>query len=197
MSCSRTQCSDAGEAWTSGPSDLSQALYHWATVLPMVGKGLKDLGHFTFFIGGDIWNVGQQRSALQMLVQSFASPDWDPNCLTLWLCPWKKIFLKSKFWKKVSRRQQKHEKLPSMQRVLKLGSQVIDKGFFSEAFLFKPRGGRSGPSGLNRKPRKNPLFSFSMAQAQINTCYWHLAKFTFAPPSIQPKLSIILHLPSG
>ena len=37
--------------------------------------------------------------------------------------------------------------------------QVIDKGFFSEAFLFKPRGGRSPPSGLNRKPRKNPLFS--------------------------------------
>ena len=37
--------------------------------------------------------------------------------------------------------------------------QVIDKGFFSEAFLFKPRGGRSPPSGLNRKSRKNPLFS--------------------------------------
>ena len=37
--------------------------------------------------------------------------------------------------------------------------QVIDKGFFSEAFLFKPRGGHSSPSGLNRKPRKNPLFS--------------------------------------
>ena len=36
---------------------------------------------------------------------------------------------------------------------------VIDKGFFSEAFLFKPRGGHSPPSGLNRKPRKNPLFS--------------------------------------
>ena len=32
------------------------------------------------------------------------------------------------------------------------GLQVIDKRFFSEAFLFKPR-------GLNRKPRKNPLFS--------------------------------------
>ena len=37
--------------------------------------------------------------------------------------------------------------------------QVINKGYFSEAFLFKPRGGRSPPSGLNRKPRKNPLFS--------------------------------------
>ena len=36
---------------------------------------------------------------------------------------------------------------------------VIDKGFFSEASLVKPRGGRSPPSGLNRKPRKNPLFS--------------------------------------
>ena len=36
---------------------------------------------------------------------------------------------------------------------------VIDKGYFSEAFLFKPRGGHSPPSGLNRKPRKYPLFS--------------------------------------
>ena len=35
---------------------------------------------------------------------------------------------------------------------------VINKGYFSEAFLFKPRGGRSPPSGLNRKPMKNPLF---------------------------------------
>ena len=33
-----------------------------------------------------------------------------------------------------------------------------------------------------------------MAHPQINTCYWHLTKFTFAPPSIRPKLSIILHL---
>ena len=37
--------------------------------------------------------------------------------------------------------------------------QVIDKGYFSEAFLFKPQGGQSPPSGLNRKLRKNPLFS--------------------------------------
>ena len=29
-SCSRTQCSDAGEAGTGNPSILSQALYHWA-----------------------------------------------------------------------------------------------------------------------------------------------------------------------
>ena len=36
---------------------------------------------------------------------------------------------------------------------------VINKGYFTEAFLFKPRGGHSPPSGLNRKPRKNPLFS--------------------------------------
>ena len=36
---------------------------------------------------------------------------------------------------------------------------VIEIGFFSEAFLFKPRGGHSPPSSLNRKPRKNPLFS--------------------------------------
>ena len=28
------QSSDAGEARTSGPSVLSQALYHWATALP-------------------------------------------------------------------------------------------------------------------------------------------------------------------
>ena len=29
VSCSRTQCSDAGEARTSGPSVSSQALHHW------------------------------------------------------------------------------------------------------------------------------------------------------------------------
>ena len=28
------QRSDAGEAWTRDPSVSSQALYHWATVLP-------------------------------------------------------------------------------------------------------------------------------------------------------------------
>ena len=28
------QRSDAGEAWTHGPSVSSQALYHWATALP-------------------------------------------------------------------------------------------------------------------------------------------------------------------
>ena len=41
----------------------------------------------------------------------------------------------------------------------RLKQQVINKGNFSEAFLFKQRGGRSTLSGLNRKPRKNPLFS--------------------------------------
>ena len=37
-SCTGTtpaQCSDAGEARTRGPSVLSQALYHWATALPL------------------------------------------------------------------------------------------------------------------------------------------------------------------
>ena len=33
VSCSRTQHSDAGEAWTRSLSASSQALYHWATVL--------------------------------------------------------------------------------------------------------------------------------------------------------------------
>ena len=42
--------------------------------------------------------------------------------------------------------------------ILLLTRQVVNKGYFSEAFLFKPRGGRSPPSGLNRKPRKYPLF---------------------------------------
>ena len=28
-------------------------------------------------------------------------------------------------------------------------------------------------------------------------CYWHLMKFTFAPPCIGPKLSVILHLPTS
>ena len=36
---------------------------------------------------------------------------------------------------------------------------VINKGYFSSAFLFKPRGGLRPPRGLNRKPRKNRLFS--------------------------------------
>ena len=39
------------------------------------------------------------------------------------------------------------------------GLHVVNKGHFSEAFLLKPRGGRSPPRGLNRKPRKNSLFS--------------------------------------
>ena len=30
------QQSDAGEAWTRGPSVSSQALYHWATALPPI-----------------------------------------------------------------------------------------------------------------------------------------------------------------
>ena len=40
-----------------------------------------------------------------------------------------------------------------------LAHYVIDKRYFAEAFLFKPQGGRSPPSGLNRKPRNNPLSS--------------------------------------
>ena len=35
VSCSRTQHSDASEALTRGPSVSSQALYHWATALPL------------------------------------------------------------------------------------------------------------------------------------------------------------------
>ena len=34
VSCSRIQHSNAGEAWTCFPSVSSQALYHWATMLP-------------------------------------------------------------------------------------------------------------------------------------------------------------------
>ena len=37
-SCSRTQRSDTGEARTHGPSGSSQALYHWATALPIMPK---------------------------------------------------------------------------------------------------------------------------------------------------------------
>ena len=37
-SCPRTQHSDACEARTSGHSVSSQALYHWATVLPQIAK---------------------------------------------------------------------------------------------------------------------------------------------------------------
>ena len=41
----------------------------------------------------------------------------------------------------------------------KLILQLINKGYFSEAFLFKRQVERSPPSGLNRELRKNPLFS--------------------------------------
>ena len=44
-------------------------------------------------------------------------------------------------------------------KLCKFDQYVINKGYFSEAFLFKPRGGRSPLRCLNRKPRKNPLFS--------------------------------------
>ena len=43
MSCSRTQRSDTGEAQTRGPSVSSQALYHWATVLPAKTLSSHDL----------------------------------------------------------------------------------------------------------------------------------------------------------
>ena len=35
LMCLAQQRSDAGEAWTRGPSVSSQALYHWATTLPL------------------------------------------------------------------------------------------------------------------------------------------------------------------
>ena len=40
------QGSDAGEAWTPGPSVSSQALYHWATALPWTSA---IVGTFLFF----------------------------------------------------------------------------------------------------------------------------------------------------
>ena len=36
VTVSRTQHSDAGEARSQGPSVSSQALYHWATALPIM-----------------------------------------------------------------------------------------------------------------------------------------------------------------
>ena len=47
--------------------------------------------------------------------QQNVGPDLDPNCLSDSVQ--KKFFLKNLILKKVSRQQQKHEKLPSMQRV--------------------------------------------------------------------------------
>ena len=49
-------------------------------------------------------------------VQQYVSPDLDSNLLTLWYCSWKN-FLKKFMLKKVSAQQQKHEILPSMQKV--------------------------------------------------------------------------------
>ena len=72
---------------------------------------------------------------------------------------------------------------------------VINKEYFSKAFLFKPPGGRSPPYGLNSKPRKNPLFCLEYgAGANKHMLLSPLTKFTFAPPCIRPKLSIILSL---
>ena len=46
------QHSDAGEAWTRNPSVLSQALYHWATALPM------SLPKKIFFYGDSHFSLG-------------------------------------------------------------------------------------------------------------------------------------------
>ena len=51
-------------------------------------------------------------------------PDLDPNYLTLWWYSWKICFWK-KFKKNILRRQKKHAKLPSMQRV-KGGNTVLN-----------------------------------------------------------------------
>ena len=58
--------------------------------------------------------------------------------------------------------------------------QVIDKGYFSEAFLFKPRGGRSPPSGLNRKPKKNPLFIVGEPKSRV-VMVGTMGQFFFKP----------------
>ena len=45
------QRSDAGEARTHGPSVLSQALYHWATALPLRKKKKEEwYTHITIYL---------------------------------------------------------------------------------------------------------------------------------------------------
>ena len=51
------------------------------------------------------------------LEKSYVGLDMDPNYLTLWQCSWKN-FLKKYLLEKVSRWQQKHEKLHSMRIIL-------------------------------------------------------------------------------
>ena len=54
--CSRTQCSDAGEAWTHGP-----LVYYWATVLPYRGCShfrqldLKQSNEYSIKQPSDFW----------------------------------------------------------------------------------------------------------------------------------------------
>ena len=87
---------------------VDQFLDYW----PFLLSSFINLSNFSHFLAsGDFWrllipftnsldpNQGRQNVGF----------DLDPNCLTLWL--WYLIFLLLKRW------QQKHEKLPSMQRV--------------------------------------------------------------------------------
>ena len=50
MPCSRTQCSDAGEAQTYNPSVSSQALYHYDTAIPRTQRVIMDLYTLTLSI---------------------------------------------------------------------------------------------------------------------------------------------------
>ena len=74
------QRSDACEAQTMGPSVSSQALYHWATVLPNCVVNSYQ------FARGDFCRlqVTFANSLAPDQDRQNVGPDLDPNCLTLW-----------------------------------------------------------------------------------------------------------------
>ena len=57
------QRSDAGEARTRGPSVSSQALYHWATALPIQTDGISYIWNL-FFEKGKIKKKMQEKKTL-------------------------------------------------------------------------------------------------------------------------------------
>ena len=61
---------------------------------------------------------------------------------------------------------------------------VINKGYFSDTFLFKQTESRG----------RILYFACSMAPAQINMCYTHLTKFTFTLPCIRGSCQLFYRI---
>ena len=77
VSCSRTQLSDAGEAWTPSPSVSSrQALYHWATALPVY------FGLNLFYL----YKYTKQHILNKITIQPLYKWDSEESQMTIWMC---------------------------------------------------------------------------------------------------------------